>query len=285
MKTILVGQIHPDAHALLTKSTSLTQFTQEQFDTIHSLDIEAIALRTFTQLQKKQLDLLPSLKYVISCSVGIDNIDLEELKRRNITLIHCAGTNANSVAEHSLYLLYSILREDPKRPYAELKDKTVGLVGFGYIGKLVAKKLKGCECNVIAFDVIEQEPAVLKDLSVTMKSFEDVLSQSDIISIHVPYNKHTEKLINEKAFSLIQQNTFFINTSRAEVIDEEAFLHHATQFRGIGLDVYSDILKEKLTIGACKNVILTPHVAAQGEDSFREQCLKPVEEFVKKIQS
>lgn len=285
MKTLLIGQIHADAHALLAANTNLQTLSQAQFDQIKPLDVHAIVLRTFTPLQKKQLDLLAHLQYVISCSVGTDNIDLEELQRRNITLIHCPGTNANSVAEHALYLLYSVLREDPNQPYAELKNKTVGLLGFGYIGKLVAQKLRGCDCNIIAFDVIEQDQKVLRDLHVTMKSFEDVLSQSDIISIHVPYNKHTEKLISNKAFELIKPKSFFINTSRAEVIDEDAFLHHATKFRGIGLDVYSDHLKDKLLQSACKNLIFTPHVAAQGEDSFREQCMKPIEEFIKKIKS
>ncbi len=283
MKTLLVGQIHPDACTLLAANTTLIEYTQEQFNCTRPLDIKAIALRTFTSLQKRQLDLLPHLQYVISCSVGTDNIDLEELKRRNITLIHCAGTNANSVAEHALYLLYSILREDSHKPYAELKNKTVGLIGFGYIGKLVAKKLKGCDCNIIAFDVIDQDLAVLRELNVTMKSFEEVLSTSDIISIHVPYNKHTEKLINEKALSLIKPNAFFINTSRAEVIDEEALINCADKFRGIGLDVYSENFKEKMVQVICNNCLFTPHVAAQGEDSFREQCLRPVEEFVKRL--
>ncbi len=276
MNTLLVGEIHPAARELLQKSVALEEVTTEQFLNGHFPGIEAIVLRTYTPLKEKELDKLPALRFVVSCSVGLDNIDVNLLQKRGITLIHCPGSNANSVAEHTIYLLFSLLRKE--KPFYELKGKTVGIVGLGFIGKLVARKLKGCECRVIAFDVIEQDKVVLKELQVEMKPFDEVV-KADIVTIHVPLNSHTEKLITEKVFAMMKENAFFINTSRAEVIDEDGLLEHQEKFRGIALDVFSERLKGELK----GNIILTDHVAAQGEDSFREMCVQPVTLFLEKI--
>ncbi len=274
MKTLLIGTLQKDVEALLSEKTELTKTNNEEFSQGTFPEIEAVVLRTYTELKKEQLNKLPKLKYVVSCSVGINNLDLEELKLRNIELIHCPGTNANSVAEHTLYMILSLLRR--KKPFAELKGKTVGIVGLGHIGKLVAKKLKGFEAKVIAFDVIEQDPEILKELQVEMKSFYEVLSTSELVTIHVPLNKHTTHLINKEAFAKMKDNIFFVNTSRAEVIDEEGLLENYQRFRGVALDVYSDNLQ-------LEGALLTEHVAAQGEDSFKRMCLEPVEILLDKL--
>ena len=278
MKTLLIGDIEPEALKKLEQNTELTKTSNEEFYA-NKYDVEAVVLRTFTQLQTEQLNNLPNLKSVVSCSVGLDNINLNELKERNIELIHTPGSNANSVAEHTLHLIIALLRQDPKTPVAELKNKTIGIVGLGHIGKIVARKLKGFEANVIAFDVIEQDPEVLKELNVQMKTFDEVTQQADILTIHVPLNKHTENLINSNVFANMKTNSFFINTSRAEVIEEASLIQHQSKFRGIALDVYSDNLKQQLT----NHTILTDHIASQGEDSFRNMCLLPIEEFLKRI--
>ncbi|MBI2102683.1 hypothetical protein HYT55_02495 [Candidatus Woesearchaeota archaeon] len=281
MNTLLIGEIHPDAKILLEQNTKLTKITNDQFSQIISFpEIEAVVLRTFTPLKAAELQKLPRLKCVVICSVGTDNLDLELLKQKNIRLIHCPGTNANSVAEHTLYLMLSLLREDSKKPFAELKGKTVGILGFGAIGKIVAKKLQGFEAKVLAFDVIPQDPEVVKQLHVTMVDQDSLLKEVEIITVHVPLNKYTEKIVNKRCFSQMRDNSFFVNTSRAEVIDEEALIDEwkKGKFRGVGVDVCSENFALKIGEG---NVIITDHCAAQGEDSFREQCVKPVEEFMK----
>ncbi|MBI3032635.1 NAD(P)-binding domain-containing protein [Candidatus Woesearchaeota archaeon] len=281
MKTLLIGEIHTDAEQVLQKKTTLQKVSQVHFEKTAAFpDIEAVVLRTFTLFKTAQLKKFPKLKYVISCSVGLDNLDLEALKAKNIQLIHCPGSNANSVAEHTIYLLWSLLRKS-KPPFFELKGKTIGIIGLGYIGKLVARKLLGCEAKVIAFDVIPQDQKVLDELQVTMKDMNTVVKEADIITVHVPLNKHTQGLITEQLFKQMKKNSFFINTSRQELIDEHGLLLHHAKFRGIGLDVYSDRLKQQL--GNDHRVIFTDHVAAQGEDSFRNMCLEPVKMFVEKI--
>ena len=226
---------------------------------------------------------LGNLRYVVSCSVGLDNIDLDEAGKRNIEIINCQGTNANSVAEHTLYLILSLIRRDNKRPFFEIKNKTIGLYGFGNIGKEVAVKLKGFGARVIAYDVIPQDKKILNELNVSTVSLKELAEKSDIVSVHIPLNRHTLGIVGNDFFSGMKEGSFFVNTSRSEVVDEPALIENfkKEKFRGIGLDVYSDYLKKEIING---NVIFTGHVAAQGEDSFREMCVKPVEEFLRRIE-
>lgn len=282
-KSLLVGEIHRNANKLLKESTHLTKITNEELEKTDLFpEHEILVVRTFTKVGAKELQKLPDLKYIVSCSVGIDNIDIEEINNRKIELIHCQGTNANSVAEHTIFLLFSLLRNTTP-PFSELKNKTIGIIGFGNIGKLVAKKLSGFESKIIAFDIIEQDKKILEELKVEMKPLEDVIKLSDIITIHVPLNPHTKDLINEKLLLIMKPNSFIINTSRAEIIEEDALIRYYQQgkFKGIALDVYSENLKNQLKES---NTILTSHTAAQGEDSYEEMCVKPIVELLKKIQ-
>jgi len=276
---LLVGEIHPQALSLLKKNTILTKKTQDEFEKLSlSGDYEILIIRTFTKISERELDKFPNLKYIVSCSVGIDNINLEELKKRDIYLIYCSGTNANSVAEHALYLILSLLR-NTKPPFIELKNKTVGIIGFGNIGKLVARKLSGFEVNLIAFDIIEQDKNILRELKVEMKDLDYLVENSDIITLHVNLNDNTRFMINEKIFSKMKDNVFLINTSRVEIMEEISLIKYSNlgKFKGIALDVYSENLEKNLK----GNTILTPHVASQGQDSFREMCTKPIHELLK----
>ena len=115
-----------------------------------------------------------------------------------------------------------------------------------------------------------------------MKDLETVVKESDIITIHVPLMEQTKNMINGKKFFMMKDKCFLINTSRAEIIDEQALINYFNEgkFRGIALDVYSENLKLNLKRD---NVIFTPHIAAQGEDSFEEMCSRPINELLKKL--
>lgn len=278
MKTLLVGELDSEAISLLEDNVDLVKVDNLSGRRDFS-EYSAVVLRTFTKLDKRALDKFPDLKYVVSCSIGVDNIDLSELQKKKIELINCSGTNSNAVAEHTLHLILSLCRL--KKPFFELNGKTIGIIGLGHIGKLVAKKLLGFGAKVIAFDVLEQDPAILGELNVEMKPFDEVVQKADILSVHVPLNDHTDQLIGKDVFGCMKENSFFVNTSRAEVVDEAALVKFSSKFRGIALDVYSDKLKKKLG----KNVFITGHVAAQGEDSFKKMCLDPVKQFLDRLPS
>ncbi len=280
MKVILVGKIHPEAEKLLSEHFDYQHLDNEQFYQREDFSgIQAIALRTFTNLKKEHLDKMPDLKFVVNCSVGFDNLDLDEIEERGIKLVSCSGTNSNSVAEHTIYLLWSLLREDPREFFSELKGKTIGIIGFGNIGKLVAKKLLGSQAKVIAYDVVEQDREVLAELKTEIVSLENLCKDADIITVHVPLNKHTAGLVNRECFENMKEDVFFINTSRSELLDEEALIdkYQRQGFRGLAFDVYSENLKKNLKAG---HVIFTDHVGARGEESFRNMCIEPMKKFL-----
>lgn len=280
MKGIIVGTVHPDAKRLFFQYVDAQEITQDEFYRGEFSEAEVVVLRTYTLLGKNELDKLKNLKYVVNCSVGTDNISIDELQRRGIRLISCSGTNANSVAEHTLYLLMALLRQDTKKPFFELKNKTVGIVGFGNIGKLVARKLIGFDVKILAYDVIPPDVNVTDEFKVEMTDLFSLAQQSNVVTIHVPLNSHTQGLIRTDFLEKMREGSFFINTSRAEVINENALARawKSGKLRGLGLDVYSDNLKKKLRNG---NIFFTEHVAAQGEDSFREMCMAPLLQFLK----
>lgn len=280
MDILVIGEMHEEAARLLEGRFKINRISHEYFAGMDIFpETEAVIIRTFTKLGKEELKRLPNLKYVVSCSVGTDNIDTDALKAKGIEIVHCAGTNANSVAEHTIFLMLSLLRNG-KNNFVELVGKTVGIIGFGHIGKAVARKLKGFGVKILAYDIVEQEKGLFDELGVNIKDFEYVISNSDILTIHLSLNSSTEKLINEKAFEKMKKGVFFINTSRAGVVDEEMLVKHNGRFGGIGLDVYSEWLKENLN---GSNVILTDHTAALGRDSFLRMCVEPVEKFLRII--
>ena len=287
MRTLLIGDIHPEAEKLLRQNTQLTKIKREDFPEFtdsknNDKKIESIVLRTFTQLTAKELDKFTVLRYVVSCSTGLNNLDLDEIKKRNIQLIHFPGANANGVAEHILFFILSLMRKISDDEFIELKGKTIGIIGFGAIGKLVAKKLLGFEADVIAFDVIEQDQKLIDELSVTMKSFDEVVRESDILTVQVPLNKYTQHLINADVFTKMKQGSSFVSIARPEVADENTLLNYynSGKFKAIALDDCTEKLDQ---IKGQKNVLITNHIAGKGDNSFREMCLQPVKKLIELI--
>lgn len=290
-RVLLVGDNHLDGIKILKEKTELIEISYEDFEDFlndeQSQKIQAIILRTYTELKKEQLDKLPNLKYIVSCSVGINNLDMEEIKEKQIKLIHHPGSNSNSVAEHTLHFILGLLRLT-KPPFDELKGKTVGIIGLGYIGKLVAQKLIGFECNTIAFDVIQQDKNLLDKLKVKIHDFDYVIENSDILTIHVPLNKHTENLINNDVFNKMKDKVYFVNTSRDKVVDTKSLIKNIenNKFSGVALDVYDDDFENALIQlkKSGRNIIMSDHTAAQGKESFRNMCLLPIKEFLEEIE-
>ena len=281
-----MGDIHEEARALLRDEFEVKVVSNEAFSQGGAGNFDVVVIRTHTKIGREELERLERLKYLVSCSVGIDNIDLDALKERGVELVHAPGSNANSVAEHVLYMVLGLIRGNGDRPFFELKGKKVGIIGFGEVGKEVARKLTGFGVELMAFDVIPQDPSVLEELGVKMKSLEEVVEESDLISVHVPLNEHTKGMIDSGLFSKMKPGSFFINSSRAEVVDEAALLESfdAGKFRGLGLDVYSEDLKRGL-LEREGNVMLSDHVAAYGENSLRDMCVKPVKKLLEYINS
>jgi D-3-phosphoglycerate dehydrogenase len=220
---------------------------------------------------------------VISCyGVGYDRVDVAEATRRGIVVTNTAGSNAASVAGLAMALLLSLARRIPyanacvhqgKWPYVDgvgLAGKTVGIVGFGAIGRQMARRLSGFDCRIIAYD-----PYLSPDMAATgaiiPASFDQLLAESDFISLHAPVTDGTKGMFNRDAFGKMKQGAILVNTARGELVDEDALVDalQSGRLKGAGLDV---LQKEPVQAGSplldFPQVIITPHSGSSTDDAI-----------------
>lgn len=244
----------------------------EKIERVKDADILVIANG---KLSKNVIEKAKKLKYVAVAFTGVDHVDLEACKKKNIKVSNAAGYSTESVTELTFGLIISLLRNivtlDTETRKSKTKDgykffdlsgKTLGVIGTGEIGSRVAEIGLAFGCEVIAFNKSENEN--LKEKGVIYYSLEKVLKDSDIVTIHLPYTNETENLINEKSLKLMKKSALLINTARGPIIDNRALAKALKEDRigGAGIDVY-DIeppLKEDNPLLDTKNSILLPHI-------------------------
>ena len=233
-------------------------------------------------IDKEVLDACPTAKVCANFSVGFNNFDIDEIKKRNICVSNTPGTSATAVAEHTMAFILTLttridegdrfMRKGKFKGWdpdlligTDLKGKTVGLIGAGQIGTEVAKMLHyGFGVNVIYSDIapnIELEKIIGQT---NRKETAEILREADIVSLHVPLLPSTHHLINKKTLATMKKTAFLVNTSRGAVIDEKALVSALKKgvIRGAAIDVYE--FEPKLTPGLSKlsNIVLTPHIAS-----------------------
>ncbi|MBR4863587.1 MAG: phosphoglycerate dehydrogenase [Oscillospiraceae bacterium] len=226
------------------------------------------------QYDEDMLSAAPNLKVVIRFGVGTDNFDLAAMKRRGIAV--GVISNNNCVAEFAVTLILGVIknirlfdqtvREGGWARYTmhELKSKTVGIVGFGRIGKRLAQLLQGFDVEMLTYDpyVKEEEAAAL---NVKPVSLETLLAESDVVSLHIPATPQTRHLINKDTIAMMKDGAYLVNTSRGALIHEPSLVEalQSGKLAGAALDVYErEPVTEDLALGKLDNTLLAPHVAA-----------------------
>src|SRR3989344_954090 len=215
-------------------------------------DCQIISVFIDSQVTKEVIEKLPALKMIATRSTGFDHIDMQECKAKNITTCNVPFYGENTVAEHTFALLLDLSRkiyESISRVKQEgfaidglmgfdLKGKTLGIVGMGHIGQHVARIANGFEMKVLGFDVNEDKK-LAKKLGFTYATLEELLKNSDIITLHVPYNEHTKHLINSNNINLIKKGAYLINTARGGIIETGALAKALGDepWAGAGLEV------------------------------------------------
>lgn len=251
-------------------------------------------------IDKAVLDAAPRLKMIQRTGVGTEMLDLDEIRKRNIPVYVNAGVNAQSVAEHTLTLILAALKRLPqinaqthngvwkKQQQGvtthELYGKTVGLVGMGNIGRLVAAMLHPFGAKVIYTDVFRQKEEVETNLGLTYcDSFEALLPQCDILSFHCPLTKENTEMLNSKTFSVMKHGAIVVNTARGKLINPDD-LYDALQsghLSGAALDTqYEEPIKESYKLAELDNVILTPHIGGLSYEAFHQMMADAVENIV-----
>ncbi len=226
-------------------------------------------------ITKKVMKSLPELKIIAKHGVGVDNIDLAAAKERGIIVTNAPGSNNESVADLTWALILAAARQVPKADQLtrqerwdrllgyEVYEKTIGIIGTGQIGLAVARRAKGFNMKILAYDKFPNEKAS-KEIGITYVSLEQLLREADIITVHVPLTDETRNLIGRKEFELMKKTAILINTSRGEIVDERA-LYEALETNRIwaaGLDVYSQEPPVGSPLLKLPNVVLTPHIGA-----------------------
>lgn len=243
-------------------------------------DVDALIVRNRTRVDAELLARAPKLRVVGRLGVGLDNIDVEACKARGIQVIPATGANALAVAEYVVCAAMLLLRgaylssaevaagEWPRGALGEGREvagKTLGIVGFGGIGRLVAKLAQGLGMNVIAADaLIPPASPVWRGSGVVQRPLDALLAESDAITLHVPLTNDTRRLIDAARIGRMKQGAVLINTARGGVVDEAALVAALKSGRlgGAALDVFEhEPLPAGSPLADAPNLLLTPHVA------------------------
>lgn len=273
-------------------------------------EVEILSVFINSELNKDVLAKMPNLKFIVTRSTGYDHIDLEYCKNKGILISNVPAYGSATVAEFTFALLLCLSRKvsDAHEKLQEegifsiqgfegfdLRGKTIGIVGTGKIGKNVIKIAKGFGMNVLAYDLFP-DMNFAKENEFIYKTLEEVLAQSDILTLHAPYTKENHHLINKDNIGLLKKGVFLINTARGELIDTDALIKALTSgvVAGAGLDVlegerelkeeieilaspekserikdYKTLLEDKVLIDM-PNVIVTPHIAFYSKEAVYE---------------
>ncbi len=271
-------------------------------------NFQVLVVRGRTKVTSEVIQAATSLKAIARSGVGLDNIDLEAAKKQGILVISTPGAPVTSVAELTLGLVISILRQVPLADQAmkqgqwtksqllghELRGRTLGVVGFGgRIGAEVARIAReGFGMNVIGYDVIDIAEKAREAGFEVSPTLEALLEKADIVTIHVPYLPSTHHLIDEAKIRRMRKGSILINTSRGDIVDGRALLQAIKEQRiaGAGLDVFHDEPPKEdweMELVALHDgrSVCTPHIGAQTEECQRLESLTVAQEIIKLVKA
>ncbi len=293
-------------------------FFSGTFSAEQARDAEVVSIFVDSKIDTHTLEKLTSLKMITVRATGFDNVDVVACKARGVIVCNVPHYGENTVAEHTFGLILDLSRKIhqsiarvKEQGFSfegltgfDLKGKTLGIVGLGHIGQRVAHIGAGFEMNVIAFDP-KEDKKLAKQLGLTYVSFEDVLKQSDIITLHVPHNEHTHHLINKSNIHTIKKGAYLINTARGGIVETEALVEALKEqiLAGVGLDVLEEeaaikeeahllvsgrsadikTLLEDHVLMEMDNVIITPHNAFNSKEAL-ERILETTVENIQAFQ-
>jgi len=306
--------LHIDSnHNLLWEQLEQAGFQNEADFTTSKEAIEAkiqnyqgIVIRSRFKIDKTFLDKATNLKFIARVGAGLESIDCEYANSKNIHLIATPEGNRTAVGEHAIGILLSLMNKlnradrlvregkwirEGNRGF-ELEGKTVGIIGYGNMGKSFAKKLKGFDVEVLCYDILPN----VGDENATQVSLKELQANADVLSLHIPWTPETDKLVNSKFINAFVKPFWFINTSRGKnvVTDDLVAALQSGKILGAGLDVleYEKISFENLFIDSKKpvafdyllqaeNVLLTPHIAGWTFESQEKLAQVVVDKIMK----
>jgi D-3-phosphoglycerate dehydrogenase len=304
IKVLVCDAIHPDGVTTLKNAGFEVEenrsLTPEQLEKLIG-EFDAVVVRGRTKITAPIINAGTKLRAVARSGVGLDNIDLEAARKKSIKVISTPAAPTTSVAELAIGLMLSVLRQvargdkamkngkwiKPELMGTELKSKTIGVVGAaGRIGLEVARiAVQGFGAKVIGYDVIEYADKAKQVGFRTVEKLSDLLRESDIVSIHVPFLPTTQHLIDEEAIAGMKNGAVLVNTSRGDIVDGEALFRalKSGKLAGAGLDVFHkeppvDQWEKEMT--NLPETVCTPHIGAQTSECQRLESTQVAEQLI-----
>jgi D-3-phosphoglycerate dehydrogenase len=244
---------------------------------------DIVIVRSRTTITKDLIEKATKCKIIARVGVGLDNIDSEFAKTKNIRVINAVEGAMNAVAELVIGLMLSLAREIPRADRevrggkwikkelmgTELAGKYLGIVGLGNIGKRLGRLARALNMNVIGYDVVPIDPEFAKDVGLIKADLDTLLQSADYVSLHVPLLDSTKNLINAQRISKMKKTAKIINTSRGGTVDEEALYEalKAGNLGGAALDVFEKEPAIGNKLASLPNFIATPHIGAQTKEA------------------
>jgi glyoxylate reductase len=283
--------INPDPDRIWTKAELIEQLKSAPYDALYCMLTNPI--------DAEVLAAAPNLKVIANMAVGYNNVDVAEATRRHIPVTNTPGVLTDTTADFAWTLIMSSARRVPEAERFlragkfhgwgplmmvghDIYGKTLGIVGFGRIGRAVAKRAIGFDIQVLYHDKYPADPDTERALNARSVSMDELLTGSDFVSLHTDYNPETHHLIGAPQFAMMKPTAYLINTSRGPVVDEAALVEALTSGRiaGAGLDVYEGEPTVNPSLLALENVVLTPHIASASLDTRNSMSLTAAENLL-----
>jgi D-3-phosphoglycerate dehydrogenase / 2-oxoglutarate reductase len=255
---------------------------------------EGLIVRSATKVTADVIERASRLKVIGRAGVGVDNVDVDAATRRGIVVANAPESNIVSAAEHTIGLLLALARNIPQAHAAftagrwerskwggvELADKVLGVLGFGRIGRQVARRALGLQMKVVAYDPFVSAER-FRELGVESATFEEVLARSEFLTLHLPLNDDTRKAIDAEAITRMRDGVRIVNAARGELVDETALIAalESGKIAGAAIDVFAEEPYNGPLVQA-PNVVITPHLAASTEEAQDRAGLIVAEQVV-----
>lgn len=307
-RVLLLDEVDSILTTLLEKNNCIVDFCPQYGyqDVLAEIDkYEVLVVRSKIDIDKTIIQKATKLKIIARSGAGMDSIDTDYCQAKGIICLNSPEGNQDAVAEHTIGLILCLMNkinisDRQVRQFVwdregnrgiEIKGKTIGIIGYGHMGSQVAKRLSSFGCQVIAYDKYKTN---FSDQYVRQCSLQEIFSQTDILTLHVPLTKETQYMVDTEFINKFKKNFFLINASRGKVVNLKALIPSLQKGKilGCGLDVLEkenfvnntscdkqmdDILK---TLFSMDNVVLTPHVAGWTKESYHKLALFLAEKII-----
>jgi D-3-phosphoglycerate dehydrogenase len=285
MKSVIIDNVHSCIKETLERYINVDVKMLPTYEELAELipDYDILIMRVDPKIDQNLIDKAKNLKMICVCAAGLNHIDLEYAKQKGIKVVNAPGLNIDSVAELTIGRLIELSRHVVKANNdvkingiwdkylymgQELAGKTLGIAGFGKIGRRVGELAKAFKMNVVAYDpYVTAEQG--RQLGVEMLELDELLKRVDYITIHMPLTPETKGMISKEKISLMKKGSFIVNMGRGGIVDEAAAYDALTSGRlaGMGVDVMQEEPCLKSLLYELDNFVVTPHIGGQTIDS------------------